>query len=97
MPSTPDAYPQVISRTFALFRVLKFDVSAGQQDFWAGIDSRQLHRKQQFRGCKSRPELFSPHFAPPDRGDDGEARTELPGLSLKGMSSRMSQVFTISA
>ncbi len=32
------------SRTFASFRVVKFEVSAGQRDFWAGFDSRQLHQ-----------------------------------------------------
>jgi hypothetical protein len=30
MPSTPLAYPQVVSRTFASFRVVNFRVSAGQ-------------------------------------------------------------------
>jgi hypothetical protein len=43
--STPFAYPQVVSCTFALFRVLKSSVSAGQADFWSGFDSRQLHHK----------------------------------------------------
>ena len=45
MPSTPFAYPQVISRRFAYFRVVRFGVSAGQVDFCAEFDSRQLHRK----------------------------------------------------
>jgi hypothetical protein len=34
MPSTPAAYPQVISRAFASFRVPKFRVSAAQGNFW---------------------------------------------------------------
>jgi len=42
-PSTPAAYPQVVSRRFAHFRVVKFGVSAGQLDFWDWFDSRQLH------------------------------------------------------
>ncbi len=45
MSSTPLAYPQVISCTFASFRVPKFGVLAGQFDFCAGFDSRQLHQK----------------------------------------------------
>jgi hypothetical protein len=45
MPSTPFAYPQVVSRTFASFRVAKFSVSAGHGDFCDGFDSRQLHRE----------------------------------------------------
>jgi hypothetical protein len=32
-PSTPFAYPQVGSRTFALFRGVKFRVYAGQEGF----------------------------------------------------------------
>jgi hypothetical protein len=44
MPSTPAAYPQVISRAFASFRVPKFRVSPAQGNFWDGFDSRQLHR-----------------------------------------------------
>jgi hypothetical protein len=44
-PSTTLAYPQVVSRTFALFRVPKFGVSAGQLGFCSGFDSRQLHQK----------------------------------------------------
>jgi hypothetical protein len=36
MPSTPSAHPQVISRTFASFRVVKLGISAAQRDFWAG-------------------------------------------------------------
>jgi hypothetical protein len=42
MPSTPVAYPQVVSRAFAPFRVVNSRVSAGQLDFCAGFDSRQL-------------------------------------------------------
>jgi hypothetical protein len=44
MPSTPFAYPQVISRRFAYFRVVKFHVSAAHEHFWGGFDSRQLHQ-----------------------------------------------------
>lgn len=43
MPSTPSAHPQVISRTFAPFRVPRSAISAGQTDFHGGFDSRQLH------------------------------------------------------
>jgi hypothetical protein len=43
MPSTPFAYPQVISRTFASLRVLQLYVSAGHSHFWGGFDSRQLY------------------------------------------------------
>jgi len=42
--STPFAYPQVVSRTFALFRVVNLSVSAGHSDFCTGFDSRQLHQ-----------------------------------------------------
>jgi hypothetical protein len=38
MPSTPFAYPQVISRTFALFRVVNSSISAGHDHFWGGFD-----------------------------------------------------------
>jgi hypothetical protein len=43
MPSTPLAYPQVISRRFALFRVVKFSISAVHAVLSAWFDSRQLH------------------------------------------------------
>jgi hypothetical protein len=43
MSSTPSAYPQVVSRCFALFRGLKFRVSAGHPVLCAWFDSRQLH------------------------------------------------------
>ena len=43
--STPFAYPQVIPRGFAYFRVAAVLVCAGQEDFCAEFDSRQLHRK----------------------------------------------------
>src|SRR5271156_3511866 len=46
MPSTPLAYAQVVSRTFASFRVARSSVSAGQRDFCAGFDSQQLHWKR---------------------------------------------------
>jgi hypothetical protein len=44
-PSTPLAYPQVVSRSFALFRVVNFSVLAGKTTFCSGFDSRQLHHK----------------------------------------------------
>lgn len=43
MASTPAAYPQVVSRNFTSFRVLRFHVSAVHGDFRDGFDSRQLH------------------------------------------------------
>jgi hypothetical protein len=43
-PSTPFAYPQVVSRCFASFRVAKSSVSAAHSDFCSGFDSRQLHQ-----------------------------------------------------
>jgi hypothetical protein len=43
MPSTPFAYSHVISRRFAYFRVVGFDIFAGQRHFRDGFDSRQLH------------------------------------------------------
>ena len=45
MPSTPIAYPQVVSRRFAYFRVVNSDVSAGQAVFCRRFDSRQLHQR----------------------------------------------------
>ena len=57
MPSTPLAYPQVISRCFASFRVVKFSIFAGHADFCAEFDSRQLHQKKQVR--TTNPDLLS--------------------------------------
>jgi hypothetical protein len=45
MPSTPFAYPQVISRRFAYSRVVKMRISADQRHFRDGFDSRQLHKR----------------------------------------------------
>jgi hypothetical protein len=45
MASTPPAYPQVVSRYFASFRVVKSSISAGHAALCAWFDSRQLHRK----------------------------------------------------
>ena len=45
MPSTPFVYPQVVSRRFTLFRVVKSGVFPVHTAFWAWFDSRQLHRK----------------------------------------------------
>jgi hypothetical protein len=39
------AYSRVISRRFAYFRVVNFDISAGHRDFCGGFDSRQPHQK----------------------------------------------------
>jgi hypothetical protein len=50
MPSTPPAYLQVISRTFASFRVVKFSVSAVHSHFCNGFDSRHLHNKISWSG-----------------------------------------------
>jgi hypothetical protein len=36
MPSTRSAFPQVVSRSFTYFRVLRFRFSAGQGDFVRG-------------------------------------------------------------
>ena len=54
-PSTPVAYPLVVSRTFASFRIARFSVPAGQGDFGSGFDSRQLHRNGPGQGRKTRP------------------------------------------
>jgi hypothetical protein len=43
MSSTPLAYPQVVSRIFASFRVANIGIPAGERDFCSGFDSRQLH------------------------------------------------------
>jgi hypothetical protein len=37
-PSTPLAYPQVVSCSFALFRVVNFSVLAGKATFCSGFD-----------------------------------------------------------
>ncbi len=42
MPSTPMAYPPVISRHLTSFRVVRFSAFAGQRDFCSGFDPRQL-------------------------------------------------------
>jgi hypothetical protein len=44
MSSTPFAYPQVVSRLFASFRVVKSSISAVHTGFCSGFDSRQLHQ-----------------------------------------------------
>jgi hypothetical protein len=59
MPSTPFAPPQVVSRRFALFRVVEFGVSAGQLDFCSGFDSRQLHKLGTGQGDKPWPVFLS--------------------------------------
>ena len=45
MSSTPSAYPHVVSRLFAYFRVVRISISAGRRDFCSGFDSRQLHNR----------------------------------------------------
>jgi hypothetical protein len=45
MPSTRGAYPQVISRLFASFRIAEYAICAGRALLCAGFDSRQLHKK----------------------------------------------------
>ena len=54
MPSTPFAYPQVVSSTFASFRVGKSGISAGQIIFCVGFDSRQLHKERPIQGLRFR-------------------------------------------
>jgi hypothetical protein len=51
MPSTPSAYPQVISRTFVSFHAPKSGVSAGQRDFWAGSIPGSSTENVQVKGC----------------------------------------------
>ena len=58
MPSTPLAYPRVVSRCFASFRVVTFRVSAGHRHICSGFDSRQLHKKIQVSATS--PGLFLP-------------------------------------
>jgi len=36
-------YPQVVPRNFTSFRVVRFAVFAGHDDFCSGLDSRQVH------------------------------------------------------
>jgi hypothetical protein len=62
MPSTPFAYPQVISRHLASFRVVKPHLSAAQADFWAGFDSRQPYlvlAEGEANASATRPRIFS--------------------------------------
>src|ERR1700758_2088579 len=55
MPSTPFAYPQVISRTFASLRVLQLYVSAGHSHFWAGsIPGSPITQTGRLRTARSR-------------------------------------------
>ena len=58
MPSTPFAYPQVVSRAFASFRVVSAAVPAGQRDFCAEFDSRQLHQRRPRSERQSRAWAF---------------------------------------
>ena len=58
MPSTPFAYSQVVSRTFASFRVVDGSISSGHRNFWSGFDSRQLHHKRPRSEIILRPGFF---------------------------------------
>jgi hypothetical protein len=58
MPSIPSVYPQVASRCFMSFRVLKLSISTGQHNFRAGFDSRQLHTEEAGQGQKPCPAFF---------------------------------------
>lgn len=53
MPSTPSAYPQVVSRRFVCLKSAFLQLKG---DFWEGFDSRQLHQREgpQFSG----PSIF---------------------------------------
>ena len=57
MSSTPSAYPQVIRRHFASFRVVKSSISAIQAILCAWFDSRQLHQSKLVK-AKSLGQLF---------------------------------------
>jgi hypothetical protein len=46
MPSTPSAYPQVISGRLTSFRVLEIEVFPARGNFCAWFDSRQLHQRK---------------------------------------------------
>jgi hypothetical protein len=58
MPSTPSAYPQVVSRTFASLRVLQLYVSAGHSHFGAGSIPGSSTEHVLFKG------FFSPGLLP---------------------------------
>jgi hypothetical protein len=49
MPSTPSAYPQVISGRLTSFRVLEIEVFPARGNFCAWFDSRQLHKRELVR------------------------------------------------
>ncbi len=89
MPSTPSAYPQVVPRSFACFRVLGFHVSTAQAALWAGFDSRQLHRIIAGQGYKPWP-VFSSASVGRARlaaslRHPRAAATPWPKLSLRGL------------
>jgi hypothetical protein len=58
MPSTPSAYPQVVSRCLASFRVVKSGISAVHAVLCAWFDSRQLHREDAGQSHKLWPVLI---------------------------------------
>jgi hypothetical protein len=58
MPSTPFAYPQVISRNFPSFCVINSAVIPAQVDFCAWFDSRELHQRELVKGQKPWPAFF---------------------------------------
>ena len=64
MPSTPLAYPRVVSRAFALLRVPKVSVPAVQRDFCAEFDSGsstvEAGQTEKFWPAS----LFHQHFTP---------------------------------
>lgn len=71
MPSIPFAFLQVVSSTFASFRVVQSNVSAAQADFCSGFNSRQLQlrlrddgRSLRGRGCADRNNRGRGAFAP---------------------------------
>jgi len=67
--STPFAYPQVVSRCFACFRVVKSSVFAAHAILCAWFDSRQLHEKGTGQSHKLWPVFFfSTRSDPADSG-----------------------------
>jgi hypothetical protein len=98
MPSTPAAYPQVVLRCLASFRVVDSAVSAFQHGFCAWFDSRQLHHRESWSGPKAlasflfRQDPVETVHASPDRpnnavrlrlGDRRTIRVPAVGQSLR--------------
>jgi hypothetical protein len=82
MPSTSSAYPQVASRRFASFRVVKSSISAVQAVLCAWFDSRQLHREDR-PGRKAWPVFVAANAPSPARFALEASRCDLwvPGQS----------------